>query len=128
VLDQNVPRRLMAVLLGNEGIYPSVLDSNYFQKNCLCNADELLFRSRSYMQMQHDLPANPPNRHNTYLLVCVDVLDWWMTIRRNEEDDFEVELDAVDVVSFALAVISLGINALVSDSILAATAPITVRN
>jgi hypothetical protein len=46
----------------------------------------------------------------------------------DEEDDFEVELDAVDVVSFALAVISLGINALVSDSILAATAPITVRN
>ena len=39
-----------------------------------------------------------------------------------EEDDFEVELDAVDVVSFALAVVSLGSKALVSDSILAAMA------
>ena len=45
-----------------------------------------------------------------------------------EDDDFEVELEAVDDVSFALAVVSLGFNALVSDSILAATAPITVRN
>ena len=42
----------------------------------------------------------------------------------DEEDDFEVELDAVDVVSFALAVFSLGFNALVSDSILVATAPV----
>ena len=39
-----------------------------------------------------------------------------------EDDDFELELDAVDVVSFALAVVSLGFNALVSDSILMATA------
>ena len=39
-----------------------------------------------------------------------------------EEDDFEVELDAVDVVSFALAVGSLGSKALVPDSILAAMA------
>ena len=39
-----------------------------------------------------------------------------------EEDDFEVDLEAVDVVSFALAVVSLGSKALVSDSILAATA------
>ena len=40
-----------------------------------------------------------------------------------EEDvDFEVELDAVDVVSLALAVVSLGFKALVSDSILAAMA------
>jgi hypothetical protein len=44
------------------------------------------------------------------------------------DDDFEVDLDAVDIVSFALAVVSLGFNALVSDSILAATAPVTVRN
>jgi hypothetical protein len=42
-----------------------------------------------------------------------------------EEDvDFEVELEAVDFVSFALAVVSLGFNALASDSILAATAPV----
>ena len=42
-----------------------------------------------------------------------------------EDDDFEVELEAVDVVSYALAVGSLGFNALVSGSILAATAPVT---
>ena len=42
-----------------------------------------------------------------------------------EEDvDFEVDLDAVDVVSFALVVVSLGFNALVSDSILVAMAPV----
>ena len=42
-----------------------------------------------------------------------------------EEDVvFEVDLDAVDIVSFALAVVSLGFNALASDSILAATAPV----
>ena len=41
-----------------------------------------------------------------------------------EDDDFEVDLEAV-VVSFALAVVSLGVNALVSGSILAATAPVT---
>ena len=40
------------------------------------------------------------------------------------DDDFEVDLEAVDVVSCALAVVSLGFNALVSDSILAATAPV----
>ena len=41
-----------------------------------------------------------------------------------EDDDFEVELEAVDVVSFALAVVvSSGSNAVVSGSILAATAP-----
>ena len=41
-----------------------------------------------------------------------------------EEDvDFEVDLDAVDVVSFALAVVSLGFKVLASDSILVATAP-----
>ena len=40
-----------------------------------------------------------------------------------EEDvDFEVEVDVVDVVSVALAVVSLGSKALVSDSILAAMA------
>ena len=39
-----------------------------------------------------------------------------------EDDAFEVELEAVDVVSFALAVGSLGSKALVSDSILAAMA------
>ena len=39
-----------------------------------------------------------------------------------EDDDFEAELDAVDVVSFALAVGSLGSKAPVSDSILAAKA------
>ena len=39
-----------------------------------------------------------------------------------EEDDFEVELDAVDVVSFALAVVSLGFKPLASDSIVAAMA------
>ena len=41
-----------------------------------------------------------------------------------EDDDFEVDLETVDVVSFALAVVSLGFNALVSDSILMATAPV----
>ena len=41
-----------------------------------------------------------------------------------EDDDFEVELEAVDVVSFALAVVSLGANALASDSILATKAPV----
>ena len=40
-----------------------------------------------------------------------------------EDDDFEVELDAVDDFSFALAVVPLGFKALVFDSILAATAP-----
>ena len=39
--------------------------------------------------------------------------------------DFELDLEAVDVVSVALTVVSLGVNALVSDSILAATAPVT---
>ena len=46
-----------------------------------------------------------------------------------EDDDFEVDLEAVDVVSFALAVTSLGslgFNALSSDSILAATASVCV--
>ena len=42
----------------------------------------------------------------------------------DEDVDFEVEMEAVDVVSFALAVVSLGFNALVSGSILAATAPV----
>ncbi len=42
------------------------------------------------------------------------------------DDDFEVDLEAVDVVSSAFAVVSLGFNALVSDSILAAPAPVTV--
>ena len=41
------------------------------------------------------------------------------------DDDFEVVFEAVDVVSVALAVVSLVVNALVSDSILAATAPVT---
>ena len=41
-----------------------------------------------------------------------------------EDDDFEVELEAVDDVSFALAVVSSGSKALVSDSILAAMAPV----
>ena len=40
-----------------------------------------------------------------------------------EDDDFEVDLETVDVVSFALAVVSLGCNALASDSIRAATVP-----
>ena len=40
-----------------------------------------------------------------------------------EVDDLEVDLEAVDVVSFASAVVSFGFNALASDSILAATAP-----
>ena len=39
----------------------------------------------------------------------------------DEEDDFEVDLEAVDVVSFALVVVSLGCNSLVSDSITVAT-------
>jgi hypothetical protein len=34
-------------------------------------------------------------------------------------------VEAVDVVSFALAVVSLGFNSLVSDSMPAATAPVT---
>ena len=40
------------------------------------------------------------------------------------DDDFELDLEAVDVVSCALAVVSLGFKALVSDSILVATAPV----
>ena len=40
------------------------------------------------------------------------------------DDDFELDLEAVDVVSFAFAVVFLGVNAVVSDSILAATAPV----
>jgi hypothetical protein len=42
-----------------------------------------------------------------------------------EEDDFEVGLEAVDDFSFALAVVPLGFKALVFDSILAAPAPET---
>ena len=42
----------------------------------------------------------------------------------DEDVDFEVDLEAVDVVSCALAVFSLGFKALVSDSILAAMAPV----
>ena len=41
-----------------------------------------------------------------------------------EDDDFEVDLEAVDDFSFALAVVPLGFKALVFDSILAATAPV----
>ena len=40
------------------------------------------------------------------------------------DDDFELDLEAVDVVSFAWAGVSLGFDALASDSILAATAPV----
>ena len=41
------------------------------------------------------------------------------------DDDFELDLEAVDVVVFfALAVVSLDFNAVASDSILAATAPV----
>ena len=42
----------------------------------------------------------------------------------DEDADFEVDLEAVDVVSLALVVVSLGFKALVSDSILVATAPV----
>ena len=41
-----------------------------------------------------------------------------------EDVVFEVDLEAVDVVSCALAVVSLGFKALVSGSILMATAPV----
>ena len=41
------------------------------------------------------------------------------------DDDFELDLEAVDVVSSAFAVVSLDFNAVASDSILAATAPVT---
>ena len=40
------------------------------------------------------------------------------------DDDFELDLEAVDAVSFAFAVVSLDFNAVASDSILAATAPV----
>ena len=40
------------------------------------------------------------------------------------DDDFELDLEAVDVVSVALAVVSLDFNAVASDSILVATAPV----
>ena len=43
-----------------------------------------------------------------------------------EDDDFEVDLEAVDVVSCALALVSLGFKAFVSGSILMATAPVFV--
>ena len=39
------------------------------------------------------------------------------------DDDFELDLEAVDVVSSAFAVVSLDFNAVASDSILVATAP-----
>jgi hypothetical protein len=59
----------------------TVPDSNYFQKNYLCNVYELLSRSMSCVQMQHRPPVNPPNTHNTYLLVCEVVakqkLEWY---------------------------------------------------
>ena len=41
-----------------------------------------------------------------------------------EDDDLEEDLETVDVVCFASAVVSLGVNALASDSILAAKAPV----
>ena len=41
------------------------------------------------------------------------------------DDDFELDLEAVDVVSSAFAVVSLDFNAVASDSILAAPAPVT---
>ena len=41
-----------------------------------------------------------------------------------EDDDFELELEAVVVDSCALAVVSLGFNALVFDSIVVAMAPV----
>ena len=41
-----------------------------------------------------------------------------------EDDDLEEDLETFDVVCFALSVVSLGFNALASDSILAATAPV----
>ena len=41
------------------------------------------------------------------------------------DDDFELDLEAVDVVFFAFAVVSLDFNAVASDSILVATAPVT---
>ena len=41
------------------------------------------------------------------------------------DDDFELDLEAVDVVSSAFAVVSLDFNAVASDSILTATAPVT---
>ena len=41
-----------------------------------------------------------------------------------EDVDFEVELEVIDVVSCAFAVVSLGFNALVFNSILAAMAPV----
>ncbi len=41
-----------------------------------------------------------------------------------DDDDFDVDLEAVDVVSFAWAGVSLGFDALASDSILAAMAPV----
>jgi hypothetical protein len=57
-------------------------DFFHFQKNYLCNGYALLSRSMPCVQMYYDPPANPPNRRNTDLLLCVDVVDWWMTIRR----------------------------------------------
>ena len=69
-LYQNVPLGMLEVLLGSEGIYPSVLDSNYFQKTGLCNVNELLFRSMSCVQTYYNPPANPPNRRNMSLLAC----------------------------------------------------------
>ena len=41
-----------------------------------------------------------------------------------EDDDFEVDLEAVEDFSFALVVVSMGSNTLVSDSILLAPAPV----
>ncbi len=41
------------------------------------------------------------------------------------DDDFELDLEAVDAVFSAFAVVSLGVNAVVSDSILAAMALVT---
>jgi hypothetical protein len=62
-----IPLWMMAVLLGNEGIYSSVLDSYHFQKYEHCNVYELLSRSMPYVKMQHYPPANPPNKHSNGL-------------------------------------------------------------
>ena len=75
-------------------------------------ANVLSSTCKSSKQMQHV---------SVSLCRCVGLVD---NDPAEEDVDFEVELDAVDVVSVALAVVSLGSNALVPDSILAATAPV----
>jgi hypothetical protein len=59
---------------------------------------------------------------HAFASLCAGLIDDDPAEEDDDFEDFELALEAVDVVSFALAVVSSGSKALVSDSILAATA------